>query len=232
MTASPTPLPTPPSAPTPASTAARAARVARLAARRGRRGAVVFIVAMTLALLALMGVYAISSSATEVRSAGYVRQATQAHYLSEYALGAVVNHVTSQNADYMVNTLLLAKTTPTTDCVSVPTYLTASPIARACMRFSQTEFENTWQGRPLLTEYSLGQRGNTTMQGTVFAELTNPTLTQPPPGFDQALGLSFARVTITTGGSVQAGGFDPTRLENRTLEMGRARIIVGPVKSR
>jgi hypothetical protein len=31
---------------------------------------------------------------------------------------------------------------------------------------------------------------------------------------------------------VQAGGFDPTRLENRTLEMGRARIIVGPVKSR
>lgn len=230
MTASPT------STPASTATAARAARVARLAARRGRRGAVVFIVAMTLALLAIMGVYAISSSATEVRSAGYVRQATQAHYLSEYALGAVVNHVTSQNADYMVNTLLLAKTTATTtatsDCVSVPTYLTASPIARACMRFSQTEFENTWQGRPLLTEYSLGQRGNTTMQGTVFAELTNPTLTQPPPGFDQALGLSFARVTITTGGSVQAGGFDPTRLENRTLEMGRARIIVGPVKSR
>jgi Tfp pilus assembly protein PilX len=227
----PSPTASPTSAP-----AVAPARIATLAARRAQRGAVVFIVAMTLALLAIMGVYAISSSATEVRSAGYVRQATQAHYLSEYALGAVVNHVTSQNADYMVNTLLIAKTTATTtatsDCVSVPTYLTASPIARACMRFSQTEFENTWQGRPLLTEYSLGQAGNTTMQGTVFAELTNPTLTQPPPGFDQALGLSFARVTITTGGSVQAGGFDPTRLENRTLEMGRARIIVGPVKSR
>ncbi|HQY64690.1 MAG TPA: hypothetical protein PK141_25005, partial [Polyangiaceae bacterium] len=227
---SPSPSASPSASPSPART--RAGRVARLSARKAQRGAVVFIVAMTLALLALMGVYAISSSATEVRSAGYVRQATQAHYLSEYALGAVVNHITAQNADYMVNTLLLAKTTPTTDWLSVPTYTTATPIARACMRFSQAEFENTWQGRPMLTEYSLGQRGNTTMQGTVFAELTNPALTQPPPGFDQALGLNFARVTITTGGSVQAGGFDPTRLENRTLEMGRARIIVGPVKSR
>lgn len=221
-------------APTPVlmPTRARAGRIAALTARRAQRGAVVFIVAMTLALLALMGVYAISNSATEVRSAGYVRQATQAHYLSEYALGAVVNHITAQNADYMVNTLLLANTPSTTNCLSVPTYASATPISRACMRFSQTEFENSWQGRPLLTEFSLGQRGNTTMQGTVFAELSNPALTQPPPGFDQALGLNFARVTITTGGSVQAGGFDPTRLENRTLEMGRARIIVGPVKSR
>lgn len=226
----PSPTVTPNTTPSASPSRVGRARVARLAARRAQRGAVVFIVAMTLTLLALMGVYAISNTATEVRSAGYVRQATQAHYLSEYALTAVANHVTSSNADFMVNTLLLGQSSPTTDCLSVPTYITASAIARACIRFNQTQLEEMWQGRPLLTEYSLGQRGNTTMQGTVFAEFTNPTLTQPPPGFDQALGLSFARVTVTTGGSVQAGGFDPTRLENRTLEMGRARLTVGPVR--
>ncbi len=201
----------------------------RWRARRGQRGAVVFIVAMTMALLALMGVYAITNAATEVRSAGYVRQATQAHYLSEYALGAVANHVTSSNADYMVNTLLLGNNS-SANCLSVPTYASASKVSRACWRFSQQELENTWGGRPLLTQYSLGQPGVSTMAGTTFAEFTSPVMTQPPAGFDQALGLSFARVTITTGGSVQAGGLDPTHVENRTLEMGRGRIIVGPIR--
>ena len=208
----------------------RANRVRLLAKRRRSRGAVVFIVAATLGLLALMGVYAISGAATEVRSSGYVRQATQAHYLSEYTMGAVANHVNSTNADFLVNNQLLAQATnpfpPTTDCLSVPTYAGASPMAKACVRINQTDIEGQWGSRPLLTEHSLGQPGKSLMQGTVFAEFSNPTITQPPPGFDQNLGLNFARITVTTGGSVQPAG-NPA---GRTLEMGRARMIVGPVR--
>jgi hypothetical protein len=208
----------------------RAKRVRLLAKRRKSRGAVVFIVAATLALLALMGVYAISGAAAEVRSSGYVRQSTQAHYLSEYTMGAVANHVNSTNADFLVNNQLLAQATnpfpPTTDCLSVPTYTAASAMAKACVRINQSDIEGPWASRPLLTEHSLGQPGKSLMQGTVFAEFSNPTLTQPPPGFDQNLGLSFARITVTTGGSVQPAG----NATGRTLEMGRARMIVGPVR--
>lgn len=210
----------------------RAGVLARVARRRRSRGAVVFIVAMTLALLALMGVYAISGSAAEVRSAGFVRQATQAHYLSEYAMSATANHVNSTNADFIVNSRLLSAATspfpPTNDCLSVPTYASAniSAVARACVRFTQNDLEGQYAGRPLLTEQSLGQPGISLMQGTIFAEFSNPTLTQPPPGYDLSLGLSFARVTVTTGGSVQPAGAP----QSRTLEMGRARMIVGPIR--
>ena len=204
--------------------------VRRLIARRRQRGAVVFIVAMTLALLALMGVYAVSGAASEVRSSGYVRQATQAHYLSEYAMGAMANHINSSNADYMVNSLLMGKTPPA-DCISVP-QAGGSAIALACWRFSQEEIERGWRatgasaGPPVLTQYGLGQPGVSTMEGTVVAEFSNPVLTQPPPGYDLNLGLSFARVTVTTGGSVNPVG----NTANRTLEIGRARMIIGPVR--
>lgn len=206
--------------------------VERAIQRRRSRGAVVFIVAMTLALLALMGVYAISGAAAEVRSSGYVRQATQAHYLSEYAMTATANYVNSTNADFIVNSRLLGATTgpfpPTNDCLSVPTYTTGQPsaVARACVRFTQQDLEGGYASRPLLTMHSLGQPGVSSMQGTVFAEFSNPTLTQGPQGFGFDLGLSFARVTVTTGGSVQPAGNAPAR----TLEMGRARMIVGPIR--
>ncbi len=212
------------------SVSARSAVVRRLSARRRQRGAVVFIVAMTLALLALMGVYAVSGAASEVRSSGYVRQATQAHYLSEYAMGAMANHINSSNADYMVNALLLGKTPPV-DCISVPQG-GGTPMSRACWRFSQDEIERAWRsfgatvGPPALTEHGLGQPGVSTMRGTIFAEFSNPVLTQPPPGYDLNLGLTFARVTVTTGGSVEPVG----NTAARTLEIGRARMIIGPVR--
>lgn len=206
--------------------------VVRARSRRRSRGAVVFIVAMTLALLALMGVYAVSGAAAEVRSSGYVRQATQAHYMSEYAMNATASYMNSTNADFIVNTRLLATATgpfpPISDCISVPNYTVGgvSNMARACVRFNQQDIEGTYAGRPAVTMHSFGQPGVTTMQGTLFAEVSNPTLTQPPPGFDLNLGLAFARVTVTTGGSVQPAG----NALARTLEMGRARMIVGPVR--
>jgi hypothetical protein len=204
--------------------------VERARRRRRSRGAVVFIVASTLALLALMGVYAISGSAAEVRSSGYVRQAAQAHYLSEYAMAATASYVNATNADFIVSSRLLGAANgpfpPTHDCVSVPTYTTPSNLSRACVRFNQEDFERTYTGRPLLTDKSLGLPGKSLMQGRIFAEFSNPTLTQPPPGFDLALGLAFARVTVTTGGDVRPAGNDGAR----TLEMGRARMIVGPVR--
>ena len=63
------------------------ARAKARAKRRAREGgAVMFIVAMTLAIIAAMGIYALNVAATEVKTAGYVREQTQAYYLSDYGV--------------------------------------------------------------------------------------------------------------------------------------------------
>ncbi|CAN5917725.1 hypothetical protein BH11MYX4_BH11MYX4_13540 [soil metagenome] len=49
--------------------------LARARARRRNAGAVMFIVAVTLGLLAVMGVYGLSATSADIRSAGHMREA-------------------------------------------------------------------------------------------------------------------------------------------------------------
>jgi hypothetical protein len=56
--------------------------------RRSSSGGTMFVVAMTIAVLSTVGAWALQSAALEVRMAGYERQSTQTHYLTEYGLVA------------------------------------------------------------------------------------------------------------------------------------------------
>ncbi|MBX3192662.1 MAG: hypothetical protein KF819_37100 [Labilithrix sp.] len=58
----------------------------RALARRRSGGAAIFIVAVTLGLLAVMGVYGLSATAADVKSAGHMREALQAQKAGEHAL--------------------------------------------------------------------------------------------------------------------------------------------------
>jgi hypothetical protein len=69
--------------PSPATLARAALR--RRAARRGERGAAVFIVVMAIVLLTGIGVFAVRTASMVDLAAGYDRQATQTHHLSELA---------------------------------------------------------------------------------------------------------------------------------------------------
>jgi hypothetical protein len=61
--------------------------------RRDSSGGTMFVVAMTLAVLSTVGAWALQSAALEVRMAGFERQSSQTHYLSEYGLLATTEDV-------------------------------------------------------------------------------------------------------------------------------------------
>ena len=58
----------------------------RARARRQSEGAVMFIVAVTLGLLAAMGVYGLTATQADIKSAGHMREALQAQRAGEHAL--------------------------------------------------------------------------------------------------------------------------------------------------
>lgn len=211
----------------PARTPARA----RARRRARERGAVVFIVATTLALLATVGVYALTQARTEVRAAGYLRQATQAHYVTELAGAAVSEHVTSANADYFLN-VLMTSDKQDKNCLSAAKWeaakTTSSALAQACWRFDLRELQPTWSGKTAFTTESFGR---SEVGAGFFVEMTNPMTVAMPPGFDLSLGLGYARVTVTAGGYVYPlDSANPALVRSETLELGRGRFLVGPIR--
>src|SRR5688572_24601151 len=82
------------------------ATLRRRASRRGERGAAVFIVVMAVVLLTGIGVFAVRTASMVDVAAGYDRQMTQTHHLSELA-GRTVAAYTDGSGDIvrmMLNT--------------------------------------------------------------------------------------------------------------------------------
>lgn len=67
-----------------------ATRKRLLRRRRGERGVAMFIVMMLIVMVSAAGVFVTRSSSLEIRSAGYVRQAGQTHYVSESGATSVI----------------------------------------------------------------------------------------------------------------------------------------------
>ena len=81
---------------------ARAA-LRRCAARRRERGAAVFIVMMAIVLLTGIGVFAVRTASMVDVAAGYDRQATQTHHLSELAGRTAAGYATPDIVRMMLN---------------------------------------------------------------------------------------------------------------------------------
>jgi hypothetical protein len=64
----------------------------RRARRRAERGAAVFIVVMAIVLLTGIGIFAVRTASMVDVAAGYERQATQTHHLSEFAGRTAASH--------------------------------------------------------------------------------------------------------------------------------------------
>jgi hypothetical protein len=213
----------------------------RAARRASSGGGVMFIVAMTLAVLAGLGAWALQSAALEVRMAGYERQNTQTHYVSEYGVLAAM-----QNVGANPTIVTVAKQTPATDCWSVPTAADTSANASglACFRWDNSQAAlsalpgSTYAAPPGLTFYSTpssgpyaidpsstsasGSLGYTSLQGDFRVELSEPAAGPPLPG-----GGTQYWVTISsygqTGLSADAGAAQFNSQGNETL---RARVLV------
>jgi hypothetical protein len=196
--------------------------------RRSQEGAVIFIVAMTLALLAGMGVYALTSTTSEVRTAGYQRQAAQAHYVTDLATVAAVDVFSPENASYIDNQMKVVS--PSSPCLSSPQVgLTSgvSEIARRCAKLHPDYIKQNLGTDPM-PETSSGSRvlhiPNTQVRGEFVSEITEPVGNGVQAGFDVSSGKCFTRYTVTT--YVKTSNLTTAGTLGR--ETSRARVVVGP----
>jgi hypothetical protein len=206
--------------------------------RRARtRGAVMFIVAMTLAVIAAMGMYALNIAATEVKTAGFVREETQVHYLSEFGILAAAQEVMGPKAQFYRDQMINSPTI-CTSLAGVPA--TAGALPLACRVVGSTQMASQWSPpvNPLLLPWtannSQSARGSVGLPTVpdFFVEMTDPRRRTAPAGYDTNQGLCFIEFTVTAMGMSQVTGPPTSYLAylSEGLETSRARIIGGPVR--
>jgi hypothetical protein len=209
--------------------------VAKTRTRRRARalGAVMFIVAMTLAVIAAMGVYALNIAATEVKTAGFVREETQVHYLSEFAILAMAQEVMGPKAQLYRDQMINSPSTICTSLAGVPA--TAGALPLACRVVWSTLMASQWSPpvNPLLLPWtannSQSARGSVGLPTApdFFVEITDPRQRTPPAGYDTNQGLCFVEFTVAAMGMSQltTGSY-----LSEGLETSRGRIIGGPIR--
>jgi hypothetical protein len=217
----------------------------RAALRASSGGGIMFVVAMTLAVLAGLGAWALQSAALEVRMAGYERQNTQTHYISEYGVLAAMQNLDPTHAQAIIPGAVggVNGTRPT--CVSAPTqYDTSSTcLARACwvwlnaqsaISLANSSYTYPATGTPYAIDPSsttaAGSLGYTAMQGDFTVEMTEPAQASSAsqPGTS---GQAFYWVTLSSYGqtnlALDAGS--TASFNSQGDETLRSRVLVGPV---
>lgn len=151
---------------------------ARARRRRTEAGATMFIVATTLALLGAMGVYALTSTASETKSVGYVRQAAQAEHIAMTAVNLAAERI---RPDTVQNIIAHASSNQYQDknCRSATPYVAGSVSkGQACWRLNPAEIER--QLGPSITVFgpeSFSHIGTPGIQPDFYVEITNPAST-------------------------------------------------------
>lgn len=209
--------------------------------RSSQRGSVMFVVVTTFALLSMMTLYAIKLTKEELVVAGYMRQATQTRYLSEYGASATAGEINGSTANAYAQLLrgdfdLGGTVRRATDCQSAGPQ-SASNLAKACVRFidgvDQTTTVPTSIGSGALrrswktTTNSLpplvSTWGPAKQKMIVWSEITNPMTLAPPPGYDTNYRFKFIKLTTTAGGYLDVNG------GTQAPSVGRGRMVAGPV---
>ncbi len=208
----------------------------RASLRKRSEGAVMFVVVTTLGLLGVMGMYAMSTTTQDIRASANLRRASQAQLASDFAAVAAADYITYDNADYLVNTRMLNPSSnlgaAENNCLSTQKNqagVIGTARAKSCVRISKAELRKSWNERDPFTSQSFG---DTSLEGDIYIELTNPMQAPAPPGYDVNLRLKFAMVTVTTFGILRPyAGVTSGAAANRSdsMQMGRGRFVIGPL---
>jgi type II secretory pathway pseudopilin PulG len=239
-----------------AALSSRATHGLDLARRRARRrkksaGAAVFIVAVTLGVLAVMGVYALSATSNEVRSAGQVREAMQAQRVAEFAVmaagetlspavgGALIQKARNPDPTNGRSTNCKSSKPPSTDdkfrdaeaCVllteeqmktiSGSVNRMIGPAAPSVPSCGSTNDCPFFFGDSTAAPGSLGPVVN---RPFLRVEITNPVDVPPPPGMSLDNRWTFTQVTATVYVDMKPNKTDPAS----TSMLARGRLTVGP----
>lgn len=210
--------------------------LAHARARRDSGGAVLFIVAMTLAVLAVMGVYGLSATAIDIRSAGHMREAAQAQAAAEYSLGLVAESITPQTSAEIVRVMRSGQASvQATKCRTAnpfdPTTNASQRAAQACLSWKESDMIqmsqaiNKWPDTDLANStFYQSSFGAVRNRPQIRVEITNPVDIPPPPGTGLNDRFTYTQVTVTTFVDMKPAPTAPAE----SLVAGRGRLTIGP----
>jgi hypothetical protein len=194
-----------------------------------------FIVAVTLGLLAVMGVYGLSATSADIRSAGHMREALQGQRAGEAAFIMTAETFNPTVAQGLVQQMTDGQG-QARDCSTAVTPYTGNAdtrFAEACIRLSperMTIFANTtnpaapWAVSPpgVQAGFTAQSFGSTLNQPYINVEVTNPINTEVTAGNSQT--VRYSQLTVTVLVQLKSS----TSLPAETAVAGRGRITVGP----
>jgi hypothetical protein len=197
-----------------------------------------FVVAITLGLLAAMGVYGLSATAADLRSAGHVREALHGRSAGEHALMTTAETMNPSSAAALV-AMMTAGTAygQSTDCRTAAAYALTNASTRdaqACVVLDMPKMQKiaNSNGTPLWPEaikpFAPDSFGPLIPTPPPFApvsrvEVTNPVDVLSPDGKS-----SYKRVTVTTFIEMR-DTLAPESKPAHTIVTGRGRLTVGPI---
>jgi hypothetical protein len=193
-----------------------------------------FIVATTLGLLAVMGIYGLTATSSDIRSAGHMREALQGQRAGEAVLMMTAETFNPTVAQALVNQMTDQRG-QARDCKTANPYTgnVATRFAEGCIRLDpsrMTTIANTsnaldpWAvstlpAQPGFTQQSFGSVVN---QPFFNIEVTNLINTEVTAGNSQTVRYSQVTVTVFVQLKQSAG------VAAETQVTGRSRLTVGP----
>ncbi len=229
---------------------------ARARARKKSAGAALFVVAVTLGLLAAMGVYGLTTTAQDVRAAGFIRQATQAQHMAE---SGVVLTAETMSPGVSGEIIRLMHAPPQSaggppqgrlgpnDCKTGKPWTgdVRFENAEACKVIEWEEMRRITQ---LITPWNAGIEpatidppnalpvkdrsfGNVDIWPLVRIELTNPDYWEQRNGTSQNVPFTYAEIRVTVFVDVKPKRADLATTRNEeslSVGAGRGRLVVGP----
>lgn len=213
------------------------------AAKSARRGMAVFVVMVIIVLLSALGVFAVRSTSLANKASGYQRQATQVHYITDYALATMASELGGpRRGDYAT----IMASGSQTDCLAQAA-LTNPTCAKVSYDDLQTQLQTYSSTNVLLlpavpnasSAATPGSLGPAAVEGDMALELTDLSEASPPiPGMDLTSGpgqsLKHYTVTISAFGQVRpmpqvANQCDVVSASAAGIEASRAHMVIGPL---
>lgn len=206
-----------------------------------------FVVSMMVTVLAAVGMFALVSSATEVRTAGNERQNAQTHFLAQYGILAMARE-TEMGQGPALRSMMQNPPVPV-QCLALPipspTYVSGgveSGNAKACARIYPSDLQKighwntsvppveTYAGATpyLASAANPGSLGPVPINAVFFVELTEEGPGRTPAGYSgDKTWVTLAATSYGVTVPLLASGTNAFGAEG--MEMQRARFNVGPV---
>lgn len=141
-------------------------KISKRVRRKGRRGMALLLVLMLVIMTTAAGVYAAHATAAEVRSAGFIRQAAQTHYIAETGSIASMDQIKVYCSAYvgLMQTTANAAGTPPNGMAENPLryrFYLADFVPRTLSMTTPVRFEaRTFNPGPLESGGTLGVQGS------------------------------------------------------------------------